>query len=192
MSDIEPQDDGIRVLFVCTANVCRSPMAAALLRARLTGRGPTVAAASAGTDAFPMAGDQRAQRVMSELGATMAHETSRSITPELLAHDGRDLVITMTHQHLRAVVLIDGSTWHRTFQFRDLVARAATAGPRGRHEDVCDWVRRLARERTASELFRESPADDIADPYRRSMGRYRETAAELDELVSRLVELARW
>ena len=192
MSEIEPQADEIRVLFVCTANVCRSPMAAALLRARLTGRGPTVAAASAGTDAFPMAGDKRAQRVMSELGVAMAHETARSITPELLAHDGRDLVITMTHEHLRAVVLIDGSAWHRTFQFRDLVARAAIAGPRGRHEDVCDWVRRLARERTASELFRESPAEDVADPFRRSMARYRETAAELDELVSRLVELARW
>ena len=105
MDEIEPQADQIRVLFVCTANVCRSPMAAALLRARLTGRGPTVAAASAGTDAFPMAGDKRAQRVMSELGVAMAHETARSITPELLRHDGRDLVITMTHEHVRAVVL---------------------------------------------------------------------------------------
>jgi protein-tyrosine-phosphatase len=70
--------------------------------------------------------------------------------------------------------------------------RAAIAGPRAAYEDVCDWVRRLAQERTASELFRESPAEDVADPFRRSMARYRETAAELDELVSRLVELARW
>ena len=41
----------LRVLFVCTANVCRSPLAEALLRHRLRsmGLGRRIAVASAGT-----------------------------------------------------------------------------------------------------------------------------------------------
>ena len=54
------------VLVVCTANICRSPMAEALLRAWLSHHAPTVAAdvavASAGVRARP--GDPAAPHMM--------------------------------------------------------------------------------------------------------------------------------
>ena len=92
------------VLFVCTGNTCRSPMAEALLRRRLKElRIEGVAVGSAGLAALP--GDPatpEAVEVLGELGLDHSGHRSRPLTPDLLRE--ADLVLTMENRHKQAIL----------------------------------------------------------------------------------------
>jgi protein-tyrosine-phosphatase len=92
------------VLFVCTANQCRSPMAAALLRSLADQRGEADRwqIQSAGTWAEPeRPATQLSQAVMQRRGITLAEHRSRSVTAELL--ESVDVVLVMTRHHQEAL-----------------------------------------------------------------------------------------
>ena len=87
-----------RVLMVCQGNICRSPMAEALLRARVAG----VQVGSAGIAALVGApADPLAQAVMREKGIDLSSHRARQLTPELIAHV--DLVLVMESAQLRMI-----------------------------------------------------------------------------------------
>jgi protein-tyrosine phosphatase len=99
------------VVFVCTGNTCRSPLAEALFKKLLADRlGCTVAelprrgflVLSAGLAA--MIGGRaaaEAEEVARGLGADLAEHTSRPLTAELAAH--ADHLVVMTRSHLVAL-----------------------------------------------------------------------------------------
>ncbi len=92
------------ILFVCTGNVCRSPMAAALFnaRARRLGEEDQYFARSAGTWALenqPASG--YAFTVMAERGIDLAGHRGHTVTRQDLA--GADVVIVMTKSHRDAL-----------------------------------------------------------------------------------------
>ena len=93
-----------RLLFVCTGNTCRSPMAEAIARRRLGERGwSQVEVASAGVAAFPGSpASGGAVRVARSRGLDLSDHASTPLTPEL-ARDA-DLILTMTSSHLMRVV----------------------------------------------------------------------------------------
>jgi len=91
------------VLFVCTGNTCRSPMAEAIARAHLerAGLGHRVLVASAGVTASHGApATPEATRAAEAVGASLTTHRSQPLTPELL--DRADVVYTMTESHQRA------------------------------------------------------------------------------------------
>ncbi|MDR3313903.1 MAG: ribosomal protein S18-alanine N-acetyltransferase [Oscillospiraceae bacterium] len=92
-----------RVLFLCTGNTCRSPVAAALFRALCAVRGlGAVEAASAGLAAG--AGDAASanmQRVAAELGLSLAEHRAQNLTAALLAQS--DLLVCLSASHARAL-----------------------------------------------------------------------------------------
>lgn len=96
------------VLFVCTGNTCRSPLAEAIATDMIRRREWTNArAASAGTAAAPgaMASDT-ALEVAAERGLDLGAHRSRLLTPELL--DWADIVLAMGPSHLLAVTAMGG------------------------------------------------------------------------------------
>lgn len=83
------------ILFVCTGNTCRSPMAEYLLRHKA---GEKYEVKSAGLAAFP--GQDAAENVkqlLNEQGILVDHK-SQPVTPELM--EWADLVLTMTEAHM--------------------------------------------------------------------------------------------
>lgn len=90
------------VLFVCTANICRSPMAAALFNALAEERGLPYRAESAGVAALEGAGmAPYALEALAELGIRDAGHRARQLSGELL--EGADLVLAMGPRHVREI-----------------------------------------------------------------------------------------
>lgn len=89
------------ILVVCVGNICRSPMAEALLGDRLAQR-QGLKVASAGVGALVGHGaDVTAQALMLERGVDISMHKARQLDGELLS--GYDLVLVMEKRHIEAV-----------------------------------------------------------------------------------------
>lgn len=103
--EIESTDTSpFRLLFVCTGNTCRSPMAEAIARHQVAERGwGQVEVASAGVAAYP-GGEPSggAVRAAATRGLDITGHSSTPLTPEVAAN--ADLILTMSASHLVRVV----------------------------------------------------------------------------------------
>lgn len=87
-----------RLLFVCTANICRSPMAEGFARNYGEERGWAVEARSAGTRAIPgNPAAPNAVKALREVGIDIAGHLSQPMTAELVEWAERILVMEMRH-----------------------------------------------------------------------------------------------
>ena len=92
------------ILFVCTANICRSPMAAGIFKKLIQDRaeGEEWRVESAGT--WGLDGEEASlgsQTVMSEMGVDLSGHIARRVTSEMLAPF--DLILTMESGHKEAL-----------------------------------------------------------------------------------------
>lgn len=90
-----------RVMTVCTGNICRSPIAEAVLRDRFeaAGLGDLVVVDSGGTSSEELGNpvDPRAARVLREAGYAVPGGTAHQVTAQDIA--AQDLLLPMTARH---------------------------------------------------------------------------------------------
>src|SRR5450432_3147328 len=105
------------ILFICTGNVCRSPMAEALFRHAVRGRGEfrVLSAGIGAVDGQPPT--PHSVRAMHELGVDISAQRSRMLTAELVR--SADLILGMTHSHVDTVALMYPQMAEKTFLVRE-------------------------------------------------------------------------
>lgn len=201
------------VLFVCYANMCRSPMAerfaahlwrerfgagAAAIGSRAAGAGPdAVTFASAGTDAADgISMVWGAATVLAEHGADNTGFRSRTLTPAILA--GADLVLTATREQRGRCVTMLPEAMGRTFtlrQFGRLVTEVSDPALELSHAGKAavavatgpgDRLRWLV-EQAPSARGRLQPVppadDDLADPVGQPIEVFRVCATEIRRVL---------
>ena len=105
------------ILFFCTGNVCRSPMADGIFRQVVQGRG-NYRVGSAGLGAMEgQAPSAHAVEAVKELGIDISHQRSRMLTPSLVAQ--ADYIFGMTHSHVDTVMLLYPQAAEKTFLLRE-------------------------------------------------------------------------
>jgi protein-tyrosine phosphatase len=182
----------MRILFVCSGNICRSPLGAQVLTARL---GPDAAAfvvESAGTiadDGAPMDGAAAEQCV--RLGGDPTAHRSRYLTPAIV--ESADLVLTAERSHRSAAVSLSPRATKRTFTIKQFARVIAGLEP-GDLADVTspqELVERVARLRGTVPQLADPADDDVDDPYRRSTATHQRVADEIDEALTGIADALR-
>ena len=169
------------MLFVCTANICRSPYLE--LRARqLLGPDSGVEVSSAGThgfDAEPVSDTMDAE--FARHGTDTSAFRSRALTGDLV--DRADLVLTADADHRTRLLEDRPAAFRRIFTLGQFVASARAADPALRGSRPARGARPTPGP--------ARPEHDIADPYRRGPEAAARAAAEMEELLAVVVERLR-
>ena len=180
--DLGDDDAGpLKVLFVCTANICRSPYMELATR-RLLGDDPSVVVSSAGTQGFDAA--PMSNELIAGYEADAESFRSRRATREMV--EAADVVITAESAHRTYLLEETPAAFRKIFtlgQLADAVESYADdpAAPQGRA-----LVRELGQRPRAADT-----ALDIADPYRRGPAAARACAERIDELLGIVVPALR-
>lgn len=164
----------LRVLFVCTANICRSPHMELTARA-LAGEGSGLTFASAGTHGFhetPM------DAVMAGTLPAGAAEAFRSRRLDAGVLDEADVVLTAEASH-RAQILEEHPHLVRSvFTLGQLYVALE------RHPDLRG---RALLEAVAQRRTPARSADDVDDPYRRGVAAAEAAAGRISAMLSVIV-----
>lgn len=99
----------MHLLFVCTGNTCRSPLAEGIARRLLAERQLSdISVSSAGTSAWPDSpASDGALLVSLEHGTDISEHRARQLSPEIVA--SADLILTMGPHHLERAEALGGS-----------------------------------------------------------------------------------
>src|SRR5207245_866967 len=105
------------ILFVCTGNICRSPMAEGLFRHAVKGRSNfrVISAGVGAVEGLPPS--EHAVHALRELGVDISQQRSRMLTADLVQQ--ADYIFGMTHGHVDAVNLLYPQAVEKTFLLRE-------------------------------------------------------------------------
>ena len=171
---------------VCTGNIARSAMAAALLRSRLHGRTPPTRVRSAGLVPWPGPPPATVIAAMRELDLDVSAHASQPLRTTLVTD--ADLVLGMTREHVWGVLARDTDADGRTFLIDELVRLGREVGARRADEPLRHWASRVAARRPAGRVVGR-PEDEVADPLGESADVVRATAARLDAATATIAAL---
>lgn len=188
------------VLFICTGNICRSPLAERVTRAYLDAAlgsdAVNLRLESAGTQAVVGSGmHPDSAAVLTALGGDPTGFAARQLTDELAV--ASDLTLGLTRAHRRAALKRAPRGLSRTFTLLEAAGLASLVPADADLEGAtfADRCRSLVREMAKARARRASDAyDDIPDPMGQPADFHEEIGDVIAEgvvrLFSRFVELS--
>ncbi len=151
----------MNILFVCTGNTCRSPMAEKILQKKAKEYNLELDITSAGLAAIEgQAISENAGIIISEYGQDITH-CSRRCSGQLL--EWADVIITMTQDHKRIILSQDPQLGNKIFTLKELAI-------------------------TTNNIDLPDPALDIEDPFANDLEFYRRVAQEIDDALEEIVK----
>ncbi|GAA3608870.1 arsenate reductase/protein-tyrosine-phosphatase family protein [Microlunatus ginsengisoli] len=177
------------ILFVCEGNVCRSPLAAALLSRAFGEAGIGLAVGSAGTRALvgrPV--DESTAALAERAGLDLSEHRARRLDRDLAG--SAQLLLAATRRVRSQAVAIHPPAVQYAFTIRQLGRLLAGAdGPVTEASDPAERVldvRTYAVRHRGLRVLEDPSVDDIVDPYGRSMEIHTEAAGQLAPAVGEL------
>lgn len=180
MSDLAPSGavytgPPLRVLYVCTANQCRSPFAEATLRREAAGSHIDVASAGflSGERSVPPRGVKTGRK----RGLDLSQHRSQSLDDVDL--DSFDLILTAERRHARDIVADHPDLAARVFTIKQF-DRWAPENIRPKRAAFRPWLNVMGAQRSATQLLGASEEDDSFDPMESSSAVWRDMSDTLD------------
>jgi protein-tyrosine phosphatase len=183
--------DNFKILFVCTGNICRSPIAERLTRHELdtrldwraAGRIVVESAGTWGHEGAPM--EAHAATVLDEYGVDSGNFAGRELLDEHVVE--ADLVLTATLDHRAQVISMGHAAGLRTFTLKEFTRLVRLIDPAtlpavGQGAEVTERARALVRAAAALRGWRPSTdpdADEVDDPYGAPIGMFRHCGEEI-------------
>lgn len=161
-----------RILFVCTANICRSPAAEYIARHFVSEQDYLFRSAGFMYDGRPIT--EKMGEAISKFGVEDSHKhSSNIIDPDTMA--SAELILTMESRHLRDLTVKDRAVFDKTIPFKQ------AASLLNRPMSLDEFLESI-EDRDASSYFDERW--DVEDPYKRSTKKYRDASEEIKNLVT--------
>jgi protein-tyrosine phosphatase len=193
----EADGDQFEVLFVCTGNICRSPIAEQLFRKDTAELAGLVTVSSAGTFARPgQKMTEQAAAISLMYGGDPAGHGATSLTSRKIQR--ANLVVALSREHRSEVVSLVPKASRKTFTLRevDRLIRILRSGePRSASEargstskGLDSLVRDVASMRGFSQTMPLPADDDVVDPYRQSQATYDQAGLLIRNAVQTLSE----
>lgn len=152
------------VLFICTGNVCRSPMAEGLLRHMAEASGAEIAVGSAGLGAMEnMPPSENSVFAMEEEGIDISGQRSRMLTPEMV--EDYTHIFGMGTGHVDALRTYFPEAIEKIFVLREFIAEEGldlnVPDPIGGDLDEYRLTRNLIKEAMPSILSFVTTGDPV-------------------------------
>lgn len=172
----------VTVLFVCTANVCRSPLAEAWAIGHASQANAPLRARSASIHEVTRKVHPMVERILGERNQKPVRTHSQPLSSQLV--DEADLIMTMTGRHAISVAGKFRAARTKVFML-DHFVRAAP--PRSMDESITAWLRQI--NKMPRTYPNQMDANDIADPVDQDEDTFRAISDQIDAATQRLVGL---
>lgn len=182
----------MRILFVCTGNTCRSPMAEGILRKLAAERKLEVEVSSAGVaavDGIPIS--KHARGVLADQGI-QDELSSKRLSAELVSW--ADIILTLTGAHRRYVIQSFPEAMEKTYILKEYVAEDTEQTELRELMAEFEMNKAIGQELEPArlerlrELYQAMPGYDVSDPFGGSREDYDIVAQEITEAIHKLLD----
>lgn len=188
----------VRILTVCSGNICRSPLAELLIQKGLSDE-PEFTVASAGSmardgDVMP----EPARELASRFDLDPTRHRARYLTEQIVSES--DVIFAMSRSHRSQIVKISPAKVARTFTLREFARLSSSltdaelsgaATGETIDERVASVIRLVFAQKATVGPAADPLLDDVIDPYKRDASIYDQSGREIVPAAAQVVRVLR-